>query len=116
MASLKADLFKISKGMGVRNGIELIFLPRVLVRLGFKSFYSESKVAERFISQNLKDVISKYVNVECSNANTLQTPNIIWIFWWRKQKKLCVNICPMACSLILWRIGLAIANIAKQIW
>lgn len=86
MASLKADLFKISKGMGVRNGIELIFLPRVLARLGFKSFYSGSKVAERFISQNLKDVISKYVNVECSNAKTLQTPNIIWIFWWQGEE------------------------------
>ena len=83
MVRFKDDFLKISRGMGVRNAIKLVFLPRVLGRLGFTSFYSESNVAERFISQNLKDVISKYVNVECSNVNTLRTPNIIWVFWWQ---------------------------------
>lgn len=82
MGCFKDDFLKISKGMGWKYGFELILMPRLLRRVGWKKS-TESKLALRFIDKNLKSIAEKYFDESPIIDKTIDTPNIIWVFWWQ---------------------------------
>ena len=82
MGRFKDDFIKMSKGIGMKKAVEFVLIPRLLSRIGLRACYCESKISDRFINRNLKDIAEKYVNVPITDASDC-IPNIIWVFWWQ---------------------------------
>lgn len=79
MGRLKEDFSEIYKGMGLNNALLLVFIPRILRKIGIK--YDDNLVYNRFIDKNFNKVALKYRQVAFS-TNT-KIPKTIWVFWWQ---------------------------------
>lgn len=79
MGRFKEDFSKIYKGMGLNNALLLVFIPRILRKIGIK--YDDNLAYNRFIEKNFNKVALKYRQVVFS-TNT-KIPKTIWVFWWQ---------------------------------
>lgn len=86
MGRLKNDFSDVYKGLGLKEAISMILLPRILCRIcpDYKLTRCERKAIDNFIKSNFGKVITKYQNKVISTKSTI--PNIIWVFWWQGRK------------------------------
>lgn len=111
MGRFKDDFIDISRNLGVYNALRLVLLPRIIYRLSRKNIYS--KAVDSFISDNLGEIASRYINQTVSSG-TQEIPNIIWVFWWQGEINMpsVINECYQ--SIIRNANGRSVKLITKE--